>query len=343
VATGRPQRLYRVARVKGDWLWLESGDVRGWVEKDEVIPFQQAMEECDRAIGTGREPEWAYFRRGNLWLGKKEWARAVDDYSAALRQAPTDPVILRNRGLAWSQLKDHNRAVADYSAAIQFDPQYGWAYESRGRAWAEVGAYENAVADFSEALRLDPDDLVALQGRGLAWVQNQRFDAAIADLTEALRRNPKLPRAHVGLGFAWKSKQEYERALTEFHAAIRLDPNLADAFNGVAMIRATCPDPRYRNASVAFAAASKAFKLHGGTCAHCLDTLAAAYAEAGDFNAAVKWESKALATRPIEETDQQSFRTRLSLYQAKKPYRDLRGQPAASIAVAPPSRDDESH
>ena len=332
-----------MARVKDDLLWLEADDVAGWVEKDEVVPFQKVMEECDHAIGTGGTPKaGAYFRRGNLWLCKKEWTRAIEDYTMALQKAPTDPGILHNRGLAWSQLKDYNRAIADYSGAILWDPKYSWAYESRGRAWAELGGHDNAIVDFTEALRLDPKDLAALQGRGLSGVEAKHFDAALTDLTEALRRNPKLPKAHAGLAFAWKSKQQYERALNEFHAAILLDPNFADALCGVAMIRAACPDPRFRKAPVAVAAATRALKLHGAACAHCLDTLAAAYAESGDFAAAVKYETQALATQPIPETDQQLFRARLALYEAKKAYRDLPGQPANTIAVAPPRRAEGS-
>ena len=51
-----------------------------------------------------------------------------------------------------------------------------------------------------------------------------------------------------------------------------------------------------------------------------IDTLAAAYAEAGDFDAAVKWQSRAieLAGDPKEKDDD---RTRLELDRAKKPYR----------------------
>jgi tetratricopeptide (TPR) repeat protein len=339
VATGRPHRLYRVTHVRGDWLWLVAGDVSGWVKKDEVVSFDQAMEECNRAIETSSEAGGAYFRRGTLWLDKEEWARAVADFDQAIRQAPTDPAILLNRGLAWNQLKDSNRAIADFSAAIQLDPKYSWAYESRGRAWAELGEYDRAVADYSEALQLDPGDVLALQGRGLAWVATGFYDGAIADLTEVLRLDPKWARAYTGRGSAWTSKREYERALADFNAALRLDPNDIDAYDGVATIRATCPDGRYRDGQRAVAAATRALNLHGETCAYCLDTLAAAHAEAGDFDAAVKKETKALETLPKDNKDQESFRSRLALYQDKKPYRDPSEGSANAIAVTPPGRD----
>ncbi|HMB08821.1 MAG TPA: tetratricopeptide repeat protein, partial [Isosphaeraceae bacterium] len=251
-----------------------------------------------------------------------------------------DPAILLNRGLALSRLKDNSRAIADYSAAIQLDPKYGWAYESRGHAWAELGEYDRAVADYSEALQLDPGDVLALQGRALAWVKAGLSDGAIADLNEAIRLEPRWARAYTGRGFAWSSKHEYGRALADYDAALRLDPNDVDAYAGVATIRATCPDARHRDGRRAVAAAARALKLHGGACAPCLDTLAAAYAEAGDFDAAVKWEAKALEVLPKDDTDQNSFRSRLALYQDKKPYRDRPEGTANAIAVTPRRRDD---
>lgn len=52
-----------------------------------------------------------------------------------------------------------------------------------------------------------------------------------------------------------------------------------------------------------------------------LDTLAAADAEAGDFDSAVKWQAKAIAleTDPKEKAD---FAARLALYKDRKPYRE---------------------
>ena len=55
-----------------------------------------------------------------------------------------------------------------------------------------------------------------------------------------------------------------------------------------------------------------------------LDTLAAAYAESGDFDAAVKWQKKAMDLLPKDaERDRKDYGSRLELYRAKKPYREM--------------------
>jgi tetratricopeptide (TPR) repeat protein len=342
VATGAAHRLYRVGRISGDWLWIVAGDVKGWVRTNEVTTFSEAMERYDKEIASSPYSAGAaYFNRGNLWLHKREWARALDDFTEALKQSPKDSAILHNRGLAWHQLKEYNGAIADFTAALQVDPKYAWAYEDRGRAWAAAGVYDAAIADFTAELQLDPVAVPALLGRGLAFVETGQPEWAIADLTQALGLNPRLARAYTARGTAWKAKHEYQNTVDDLNAAIRLDPNDADALGALATIRATCPVDRYRNGSLAFAAASRALKLHGHTCAHCLDTLGAAYAEAGDFPKAVTWQTKALAALPDGDRQRDSFSARLALYRDKKPYRDLATAGSAdSIAAAPGERGD---
>jgi hypothetical protein len=56
-----------------------------------------------------------------------------------------------------------------------------------------------------------------------------------------------------------------------------------------------------------------------------LGALAAAYAEAGDFASAVKWQTKAVAAVKQHNSFNHDFvkehETRLALYQERKPYR----------------------
>ena len=51
-------------------------------------------------------------------------------------------------------------------------------------------------------------------------------------------------------------------------------------------------------------------------------TLAAAYAEVGDFELAVTEQRKVLDDKQLDATDKKEQEARLALYRAKKPYRD---------------------
>jgi len=89
------------------------------------------------------------------------------------------------------------------------------------------------------------------------------------------------------------------------------------------VLQATFPDAEFRDGAKAVENATKACELTTWKNAWFVNTLAAAYAEAGDFNSAVKWQKKA-----IDLLDKAScsgypvdFEARLKLYQSGKPYR----------------------
>ena len=115
-------------------------------------------------------------------------------------------------------------------------------------------------------------------------------------------------------------KQEYEKAIADYSEAIRLDPTDASAVNGRAWIWSTCPDIRYRDGKKAIESAAKACELTQSKDAYLVDTLAAAYAETGDFEAAVKRQTEAIRLL-TDEQGRDDFSTRLKLYHEKKPYR----------------------
>ncbi len=94
------------------------------------------------------------------------------------------------------------------------------------------------------------------------------------------------------------------------------------AFNNSAWLRATCPDPRYRDARAAIAEAARACDLSAGKQWQCLATLAAAYAEKGDFKKAMKIQGMAIDLAPTDREKRQLDK-RLDQYKSKKPYREV--------------------
>ena len=74
----------------------------------------------------------------------------------------------------------------------------------------------------------------------------------------------------------------------------------------------------------------------------CVATLAAACAERGEFEEAIKWQTKAMAmSQPAEERDQKDNDERLQLYRAGKPF-VMKMKESATDSAAPDSTAPES-
>ena len=117
--------------------------------------------------------------------------------------------------------------------------------------------------------------------------------------------------------------KEYARALEGFDAVIREYPDLSLAHERRAYILATSPDPRLRNGKAAVVSATRACELTTWHDANVISTLAAAYAESGDFASAVHYEKMAqdlclAQTRRVFQPD------RMMLFLSGEPYRDSR-------------------
>jgi tetratricopeptide (TPR) repeat protein len=278
-------RVYRVDQVNGNWLWLkaEKEGVQGWVKVEFVIPYDQAIDYFTNQIRANPNQSSSYIRRGNVWSEKGEYDIAIGDFNEAIRLDPSNEAAFNNRGNAWSKKKEHDKAIADYSEAIRLDPKFATAFTNRGSDWEAKKEYDKAIADYSEAIRLDPRFATAFTKRGNAW----------------------------------SKKKEYGKAIADYNEVIRLNPKYSDGYNGRAWLWATCRDERFRDAKKAVESATRACELSEWKAAYDLDTLAAAYAEAGNFDKAVEWETKAIQL----STDTERYQERLRLYKDNKPYR----------------------
>ena len=93
---------------------------------------------------------------------------------------------------------------------------------------------------------------------------------------------------------AKKHKQEYDRAIADYTQAIRIDPKDANAYGNLAWLLSTCGTKGVRDGKKSIELATKACELSQWNNAECLESLAAAHAELGNFKEAVKCQKQAI-------------------------------------------------
>ncbi len=212
-------------------------------------------------------------------------------------------------------LFEHALSVTSGSATIHFNLGYGL---------LDKGRPEEARAQFAAGLQRDPRAYWVDAKMGDILTGQGKFDEAVAKYSEALKLRPDFAEAHTGLALALSAQGRSREALAQYEEALRVKPQLVLALNNRAWILATHEDATLRNGPEAVRCAELACELTGRKQPFLLGTLAAAYAEAGQFSEAVTTAQRAaelaLATgqKDLALTNQKLMES----YRAGKPYRE---------------------
>jgi tetratricopeptide (TPR) repeat protein len=137
------------------------------------------------------------------------------------------------------------------------------------------------------------------------------------DVVMSAPASPAMRSTLRGAGLA--GQKRYAEARAEFEEGARLGPRNTESLNSLAYFLATCPEDKQRDGKRALALAQQVNEMSGGKDPNYLDTLAAAYAEVGQFDDAIKAQTKALELAPPVLRGQ--LEERLKLFRAKKPVR----------------------
>jgi tetratricopeptide (TPR) repeat protein len=144
----------------------------------------------------------------------------------------------------------------------------------------------------------------------------QDFEITMSDQPWQGNNDPTAFREYSG----FIASGRYSEAIESVDSALESDPDNAFLHNNKAWILATCPDDTVRNGELAVEHATKACDLTNWSNFAYVDTAAAAYAEAGDFESAVKWQEEAV--RLCDDAYKPEFQKRLRLFKAGKAYRE---------------------
>jgi tetratricopeptide (TPR) repeat protein len=274
---------------------------------------------------TCSPPEQEHVRKGKHLFNNGQIEMAIAEYNKALEIDQHNAEAYLERGIAYDEKGYVDKALADLNKAIELSPRYAEAYLNRGVFWFRKGNFDKAITDYTTAIEINPRADGAYNNRGLALLKksdNER-KRALSDYNKAIEINPHDDGIYLNRGNLWDKMRYYNKALSDYNKAIEINPRKFEPYNAIAWILATSPNNELRNSSKAVKMANKAVQLN--PCATTLDTLAAAYAETGNFEKAIITQKEAIALLKKEnKTEKMSnYSARLKSYEAKKAWRDL--------------------
>ena len=244
---------------------------------------------------------------------------------AAVKADPKSARGFNDLGLLLAESGRAGEAAAQFRRAVELQPDFAAARANLGEALANSGKPDEALAELRKTLVADPGYAPAQCTLGL--VLNRQGDApgAIREWRRALELDPQNVEAHGSLGEALYAQGRTAEALAEWRNVIELRPNDAETLRRAAWVLATSPDAAIRNGDEAMAFAVRANQLTGGKDARTLDTLAAAYAEKGDFGYAEYVARQAMTAIEMENQPAlaEEIKGRHAMYLTHRPFRDV--------------------
>jgi tetratricopeptide (TPR) repeat protein len=318
-----PVSIYKVKEVNGSNLLLQQDATLDeyLARAEDVVSLDEAISFFTREIQIKPRDDWGYSMRARCWLEREELDRAISDLNRVILINPQSSDVFNNRGILWELKQDFDKALADFNECVRRTPDDYLVYAHRANLYLQMDKPDQAINDATTSIRLEPLFPRSYATRGAAWEAKDDHAKAMADLNKAIELNPYLVEAYIHRGSTLKMMKEYVKAIADWNKAIQLDPKAIQPHWYLGRILATCPDAKLRDGKKAVAEETKACELSEWKNALTISCLAAAYAETGDFDAALTWQAKANAAFSKDLLRMLGM-DRLKLYREGKPYHE---------------------
>ncbi len=258
-------------------------------------------------------------------LGKQlKYDEAAAQYRAALEINGDSPVAHNNLARILHSQGKLDEAVVHYLAALAIDPKLALAQNNLGILLLQKGETTEGVRHLREAVRLKPDDAGSQYNLGLALNRQAAWSEAAELFRKTVTATSTDPKAHYAFATALFHLQRTREAMAQYAAALLLQTDYPEALDGLAWILSTDPNADFRNGPEAVKMAERACELTSRKDPEKLKTLAAAYAEVGRFDEAVKTieAAQALAASDNRQPVAEECHKMLGQFQQSKPWRN---------------------
>ena len=264
----------------------------------------------------------AHNNLGIVLFQKGEIDEAVSHYRITLNLQPDFWDADYNLGTALLKKGEIDEAIAYCTRAVTIAPNDPDAQVALGNSLAQKERVDDAIAHYKKALAIRPDYFIAHYALGHIFLEKGEIDAAVFHSRAAVSIQPQNTDAHTNLAVAFDEKGQIAEAIKQYEQALEISPQSVAAANNLAWLLATNPDASIRHRDRALELATRANQLSGGGNATVLRTLAAAYANAGQFSRAVEVGQIALSLTDRQSPLAKALQQEIAGYQAGLPYRE---------------------
>jgi len=308
--------------------------------------LDDALASLDKASELAPSSPAPYQQRGEIYRLQENYEKAIEQFNKVLEMQPGLLLAMIHRAEAYLASEQYDLALADAERVLKDNPGLTVAHSLKAQALASQDKLPEAIEEMKKLAEAEPEQLEFRMQLALYYLVDKQTPQAIEAYGEILKRDPENFAALRGRADAYLNIGEHAAAVADFEKAVAVDGEDSGVLNNFAWVLATSPDDEVRDGKRAIELATKACELTEYKASHILSTLAAAYAETGDFETARKWSQKAVDMKEPEHLAQ--LEKELESYKQEKPWRerqtpdeDEKSDDEANAAEEKPAADAE--
>lgn len=284
--------------------------------------IDEAMAHYDSATQIDSSHSLSHSMMADILIRKGKREEALKRYEMAVKANPS-----RARGYCyWARallsVGKTKEAEDKLRKCLELDPELDIANDLFGQVLAQTGRPKEALSYLKKAVALTPQRVSSRRFLARTLYQLGRADESLEEFRIACKLAPSDHVTLTDMAVALSKLNRASESISYYRKALAAEAGYDPARNGLAWILATHPDPKLRDGKEAVRHAGLACRNSRWGNAVFMLTLATAYAETGDYKAAVETASKALQLAEATGNKQLSNNIQgcLRLYKQKRPY-----------------------
>ncbi len=278
-----------------------------------------ALESFDRAIELSPQAPGPHQQRGEIYREQGEYDKALAEFDKVLELQPGEMLTLVHRAEVYLRSGRFDEALADVDAVLEKQPLV-LAHRIRAEVLANMNRLQEAIDEMHRVSAAVPNDTELKMQLALYYQVDNKPRKAVELYSEILEQQGDNVLALRSRGDAYLAVGDHAAAVADFEEALQRVADDPALLNNLAWVLATSPDAEIRNGKRAVELATKACELTDYNKPHILSTLAAAFAENGDFETAIEWSQKAVDLDDSEQEEQ--LVKELASYRGGQPWRE---------------------
>lgn len=297
---------------------------------------------------------------GNKDLQSGETEKAIAIFQQAAKASPESISIQFILGFAYQQAGHHQEAIRTFQIATRIDPEYTAPLSMMAKSYESLGQLEEAVKHYRVSLAINDEDTTVYVSLAQLLRKMGKLDEALTTLRRSIEIKPDNCSALNELAILYKQQGNQTKAINVLERVLRIDPGyltsvesltnihlkarrvkkavrvlrnaLPHAHNSLVVLKpyasllATAPYDEVRDGILAIELAERSVAITHSNDPIVLATLAAAYAETGQFDKAITIATQAAElakTKQLIPLSDFIINTHITSYRAEQPFRDI--------------------